>query len=62
MIKDIQERGANWRFRKLLAKQLGKLASLFDISTVMNFIIPMAIQLCEDQVTTVRYAVTKEVN
>eukprot|EP00339_Tiarina_fusa_P026524 CAMPEP_0117008902 /NCGR_PEP_ID=MMETSP0472-20121206/8245_1 /TAXON_ID=693140 ORGANISM="Tiarina fusus, Strain LIS" /NCGR_SAMPLE_ID=MMETSP0472 /ASSEMBLY_ACC=CAM_ASM_000603 /LENGTH=610 /DNA_ID=CAMNT_0004711061 /DNA_START=14 /DNA_END=1846 /DNA_ORIENTATION=+ len=60
IITDIQLHGGNWRFRKLLAKQLGKLASLFDISTVTTSIIPMAIQLCEDQVTTVRYAVTKE--
>mmetsp|Transcript_27619 Transcript_27619/g.47289 ORF Transcript_27619/g.47289 Transcript_27619/m.47289 type:complete len:607 (-) Transcript_27619:62-1882(-) len=60
IIRDIQLHGANWRFRKLLAKQLAKLASLFDLETIKTFIIPMAIQLCEDQVTTVRYAVTKE--
>ena len=59
---EIQVHGANWRFRKLLAKQLGTLATLFDISTVTSSIIPMAIQLCEDQVTTVRYAVTQEVS
>merc|ERR1712137_549382 len=59
-IRDIQLHGVNWRFRKLLAKQLGKLASLYDITVVTSTIIPMAVQLCEDQVTTVRYAVTSE--
>ena len=61
IITEIQLHGSNWRFRKLIAKQIGKIASLFDLATVKEKIIPMAIQLCEDQVTTVRYAITREV-
>jgi hypothetical protein len=60
-IREIQSLGSNWRFRKLLAKQLGTIAELYDIDIVKSAIIPLAVQLCEDQVTTVRYAVTQEV-
>jgi serine/threonine-protein phosphatase 4 regulatory subunit 1 len=60
-IRDIQLNSANWRFRKLLAKQLGRLARLYETQTVSEAIIPMTIQLCEDPVITVRYAVTAEV-
>lgn len=59
-MKEIQTLGANWRFRKLLAKQIGSISQLYTTDTVKSSIIPIAIQLCEDQVTTVRYAVTKE--
>merc|ERR1712137_224450 len=58
-IQEIQTH-ANWRFRKLLAKQLGTIAELYDVEIVKTAIFPLAIQLCEDQVTTVRYAVTRE--
>jgi len=59
-ILEIQTHGTNWRFRKLLAKQLGDIAELYNAETVESAIIPLAIQLCEDQVTTVRYAVTSQ--
>eukprot|EP00011_Vannellida_sp_DIVA3-517-6-12_P010523 CAMPEP_0114617832 /NCGR_PEP_ID=MMETSP0168-20121206/7397_1 /TAXON_ID=95228 ORGANISM="Vannella sp., Strain DIVA3 517/6/12" /NCGR_SAMPLE_ID=MMETSP0168 /ASSEMBLY_ACC=CAM_ASM_000044 /LENGTH=650 /DNA_ID=CAMNT_0001828973 /DNA_START=214 /DNA_END=2166 /DNA_ORIENTATION=+ len=61
VLEDIQMSSVNWRFRKLLAKQLGQVASLFDEETVRMHIIPIVLQLFEDQVTAVRHATAAEI-
>lgn len=55
------QREVNWRFRKLIAKQMGRISSLFDDETVQVSILPIAVLLLDDQVTTVRLAICKEV-
>lgn len=61
VLEDIQMSSVNWRFRKLIAKQLGQIASLFDDETVRMHIIPIVLQLFEDQVTAVRHATAGEI-
>ena len=47
---------AAWRFRRLAAKQLGALGSLFDASLAQQHLVPLALHLCLDPVAAVRRA------
>lgn len=47
---------AAWRFRRLAAKQLGALGSLFDASLAQQHLVPLALHLCLDSVAAVRRA------
>eukprot|EP00741_Cyanophora_paradoxa_P023681 tig00021612_g22875.t1 len=48
-------REENWRFRKLLAKQLEDLAAIFDAPALPRVLLPVALRLCRDPVHRVRH-------
>lgn len=50
------EAGADWRTKEMLAKNLGKFATLFDKSIVYSEFLPMFFKFCEDRVATVSSA------
>lgn len=50
------EAGADWRTKELLAKNLGKFATLFDRRIVYSEFLPMFFKFCEDRVATVSSA------
>ena len=47
------EAGSDWRKKEVLAKNLGKYASLFDRRIVYTDFLPMFFKFCEDRVATV---------
>ena len=50
------EAGAEWRTKEMLAKNLGKFATLFDRRIVYSEFLPMFFKFCEDRVATVSSA------
>jgi len=50
------EAGADWRTKEMLAKNLGKYATLFDRRIVYSEFLPMFFKFCEDRVATVSNA------
>ena len=50
------EAGSEWRTKEMLAKNLGKFASLFDHKIVLSEFLPMFFKFCEDRVATVSSA------
>jgi len=47
------EAGSDWRTKEMLAKNLGKYASLFDRRIVYTDFLPMFFKFCEDRIATV---------
>eukprot|EP01113_Clastostelium_recurvatum_P025173 TRINITY_DN3026_c0_g1_i2.p1 TRINITY_DN3026_c0_g1~~TRINITY_DN3026_c0_g1_i2.p1 ORF type:complete len:671 (+),score=193.31 TRINITY_DN3026_c0_g1_i2:151-2163(+) len=56
ILQEVQADSANWRFRRLLAKQLSKLAVIFSPDTTTSVILPLAFSLVLDPVSRVRTA------
>lgn len=54
VLYEIQHSPGNWRFRKLIARQLGALAHLFDTDVAQREIVPFALALIADGVAAVR--------
>ena len=50
------EAGTEWRTKEMLAKNLGKFATLFDRRIVYSEFLPMFFKFCEDRVDTVSRA------
>ena len=50
------EAGADWRTKEMLAKNLGKFATLFDQQIVYSEFLPMFFKFCEDRIATVSNA------
>jgi len=50
----------NWRFRKILAKQLPELFFLYDAKTNVDLLGPSLIKLCHDDVSKVRQVASKK--
>ena len=44
----------NWRFRKLIAKQISGISKLYDINTTTTIIVPLVLHLCQDPFAKVR--------
>lgn len=53
------QREKKWRFRKLLAKQIDSLFSLYSSNEILEYILPLFISLRKDDVASVRKAVVK---
>eukprot|EP01104_Vermistella_antarctica_P011447 TRINITY_DN319_c0_g3_i1.p1 TRINITY_DN319_c0_g3~~TRINITY_DN319_c0_g3_i1.p1 ORF type:complete len:947 (-),score=225.84 TRINITY_DN319_c0_g3_i1:2-2842(-) len=58
---DLVSEATAWRFRELIAGQLGTLASLYDIDEVVSTILPIALQLMRDPVQSVRIAISVQI-
>lgn len=56
LVCDITNETSNWRFRKLMARQLGKLSALYSAPVVNKHLVPISLQLCQDAVSGVRKA------
>jgi len=56
VLEELQQPKVNWRFRRLIAKQLGDLSEVFSAETVALHILPMALKLQLDPVAAVRKA------
>jgi len=56
LICDVTNETSNWRFRKIMARQLGSLSSLYSASLVNKHLVPISLQLCQDAVFGVRKA------
>uniref|UniRef100_A0A6B2KZM6 Phosphatase 2A Regulatory Subunit A helical domain-containing protein n=1 Tax=Arcella intermedia TaxID=1963864 RepID=A0A6B2KZM6_9EUKA len=56
VLEELNKPKGNWRFRKIIAKQLGDLSELFSIETVALHILPVALKLQLDPVASVRKA------
>lgn len=54
VLEEIQHAPGSWRFRRLIAKQLGQLSALFDAATVQKELIPFVNALLIDPVASVR--------
>lgn len=54
ILQEIQHSPGNWRFRKLIARQLGNLAALFDAEVTQRDIVPFSLALIGDGVASVR--------
>jgi hypothetical protein len=54
VMHEIQHSPVNWRFRKLIARQIGELAQLFDLEIAQREIVPFATALLGDGVASVR--------
>jgi serine/threonine-protein phosphatase 4 regulatory subunit 1 len=54
VLHEIQHSPVNWRFRKLIARQIGQLAQLFEIDVSQKEIVPFAVALLCDGVASVR--------
>jgi len=50
------ESDVNWRFRCLLAEQLDEICPLYKTVQVVEHIVPLTFQLCDDRMADVRYA------
>ncbi|KAL6051210.1 Serine/threonine-protein phosphatase 4 regulatory subunit 1 [Balamuthia mandrillaris] len=50
------EDDSNWRFRRLIAKQLGALSQLYSPELVHEHLAPISLQMCQDNVADVRKA------
>eukprot|EP01095_Lingulamoeba_sp_RSL-Kostka_P007241 TRINITY_DN2290_c0_g3_i1.p1 TRINITY_DN2290_c0_g3~~TRINITY_DN2290_c0_g3_i1.p1 ORF type:complete len:633 (-),score=172.21 TRINITY_DN2290_c0_g3_i1:207-2105(-) len=61
VIKLIQQESVTWRFRKLISKQLSAIAELYSDDIINEYIIPISLQLIDDQVTTVRDTTAAEI-
>jgi len=61
VISDITNETSNWRFRKLMARQLGALSALFSPEVVNEKLVPILVQLCQDSVARVRQVAHREV-
>jgi len=61
ILEDIQNSSVNWRFRKLIGKQIGSLASVYDFQTNYTDIVPLVHALIQDPVARVREATIPEV-
>lgn len=53
-LADVQADADNWRFRGLLAAQLGALSALYPPEALRSIILPLAMALCTDGVAAVR--------
>lgn len=60
VLDDIQKDSA-WRFRKLLAKQLGELSLLYSSDVVSDSVVPIFLALLQDTVVAVRKPLIKSV-
>jgi len=56
VLEELQQPKVNWRFRRLVAKQLGDIAELFSSETVTTTILPVVLKLLLDPVAAVRKA------
>src|SRR5690606_2000807 len=61
IIYDLQKDADSWRIRKLLARQIGHLSRLFELTEVSSILIPLALQLVKDEVYCVRKAAAPQV-
>eukprot|EP01094_Clydonella_sp_ATCC50884_P019139 TRINITY_DN3679_c0_g1_i1.p1 TRINITY_DN3679_c0_g1~~TRINITY_DN3679_c0_g1_i1.p1 ORF type:complete len:563 (-),score=208.60 TRINITY_DN3679_c0_g1_i1:427-2115(-) len=61
IVEEIQAESVNWRFRRLIAQQLKEIATLMGVDTIRSSVIPMASELCLDQVARVREAAVKDI-
>jgi serine/threonine-protein phosphatase 4 regulatory subunit 1 len=61
VVCDITNETSNWRFRKLIARQLGELSGLYDAKTVNKWLVPISLQVCQDAVAGVRRAAFRSV-
>eukprot|EP01125_Pyxidicula_operculata_P010092 TRINITY_DN3323_c0_g1_i1.p1 TRINITY_DN3323_c0_g1~~TRINITY_DN3323_c0_g1_i1.p1 ORF type:complete len:494 (-),score=82.36 TRINITY_DN3323_c0_g1_i1:450-1931(-) len=61
IMDEIQHSAVNWRFRKLIARQIGDLSSIFSAEVVHCEIVPFAAALMVDPVASVRLAIQSEV-
>lgn len=61
IVEEIQSESVNWRFRRLIAQQLTEIAKLVETDTIRSTIVPMAVQLCQDQVARVRDAAVQDI-
>ena len=57
----LQDDAKKWRIKATICEQIDQLTSLFDITDVMSFIIPMVIKLCKDNCARVRKLACKNV-
>lgn len=57
----IQKQLYKWRIRELLAKQIDKLAKIYEIDIIIQYILPISFKLCNDTVYTVREEAAKKV-
>lgn len=61
-IRDIQrESDQNWRFRRLLASQLGSLPELYPVEVVAVELIPTLLALVRDRISSVRRVAVQQV-
>eukprot|EP01114_Cavostelium_apophysatum_P015463 TRINITY_DN4208_c0_g1_i4.p1 TRINITY_DN4208_c0_g1~~TRINITY_DN4208_c0_g1_i4.p1 ORF type:complete len:735 (+),score=145.02 TRINITY_DN4208_c0_g1_i4:69-2273(+) len=49
----------NWRFRKLIAKQLDKICGMYSLADTEQFLVQLVLHLCLDAVADVRKAAAK---
>jgi len=61
VVADVVNETSNWRFRKLVAKQISKISSLFSVEIVNKWFVPISIQLVQDPVFEVRNAAFSQV-
>jgi len=60
-ICNIQQNNTFWRFREVIARQLGEISTLYDIDIVVANLVPLAKSLLVDPVASVRRAMYKQV-
>jgi len=56
MLVEIRAETDNWRFRFLLASQLGEFGTIFPRQSIIQTLVPLALDLCTDPVAEVRSA------
>jgi len=54
LLDEIQNTCVNWRLRKIIGRQIGDLAELYDAQTVFTDIVPYFIALIQDSVAKIR--------
>jgi len=58
---ELQNDPKKWRIREIIAGQLGILSRLFTEDTTIRIILPIAFNLCKDEVASVRAAACAEI-
>uniref|UniRef100_A0A6B2L0B2 TOG domain-containing protein n=1 Tax=Arcella intermedia TaxID=1963864 RepID=A0A6B2L0B2_9EUKA len=61
VLEDLLQPPLNWRFRKLIGKQIGDLACIYDDKTISNEIMPIVYSLISDPVARVRRAALPQI-
>jgi len=56
VLEEIRSDLINWRFRKMLARQLAKLSELFSAGEAGAYLLPLLLDLVQDNVSAVRKA------
>jgi len=60
--QESEQQNRNWRPRRLIAKQMGKLAELYDPETVATVLVPILKRFLCDPVSSVRSALLKQMS